>query len=73
MNKYQIQMLESVMKQITRAAVDLEYLIDDIELECNQVVNEEVKSALDDYQSDLMTKSVELHQMVLDLKKNFIG
>ena len=61
-------MLESVMKQITRAAVDLERLIDDIELECNEVVNEEVKSALDDYQSDLMTKSVELHQMVLDLK-----
>ena len=66
-------MLESVMKQITRAAVDLEHLIDDIELECNEVVNEEVKSALDDYQSDLMTKSVELHQMVLDLKEKFIG
>lgn len=66
-------MLESVMKQITRAAVDLERLIDDIELECNEEVNEEVKSALDDYQSDLMIKSVELHQMVLDLKEKFIG
>lgn len=65
-------MLESVMKQITRAAVDLERLIDDIELECNEVVNEEVKSALDDYQSDLMTKSVELHQLVLDLKEKYI-
>lgn len=66
-------MLESVMKQITRAAVDLECLIDDIELECNEVVNVEVKSALDDYQSDLMTKSVELHQLVLDLKEKYIG
>lgn len=65
-------MLESVMKQITRAAVDLERLIDDIELECNEVENEEVKSALDDYQSELMTKSVELHQLVLDLKEKYI-
>ena len=73
MNKYQLQMLESVMIKITRAAFDLEHLLHAIEVESSQVVNVEWKSALDDYQSDLMKKNVELHQIVSDLKEKYFG